>query len=227
MNDPKVIFPFYERALEHGIKVVAVHKAVPLGPVVTDDAFNPGDIEAAAGAFPDLTFEIVHGGVSFAEETGWLLARFPNIVVNLEISNVILERRPRTFSKMLLDMLKVGGTPLLERFVWGTGCTLAHPRPTIEAFCDYEIPDDLLEDAGLFAPLTQITDEDKRNILANNYARIHGIDIAARKAAIANDEFSQARAIDPYPVPFSTTSKWDLIERDRAMSGQGAVLAGS
>ncbi|MCW2584066.1 MAG: hypothetical protein JWQ53_2856 [Klenkia sp.] len=227
MNDPKVIFPFYERALEHGVKVIAVHKAVPLGPVVTDDAFNPADIEAAAGAFPDLTFEIVHGGISFAEETGWLLARFPNIYINLEISNVILERRPRTFSKMLLEWLKVGGMPILDRLVWGTGCTRAHPRPTIDAFCQYEIPEDLLEDAGLFGPLSQITDEHKRGILATNYAGIHGIDIEARKAAIADDEFSRARAVDARPVPWSTTSKWDLIERERAASGADPVLSQS
>lgn len=227
MNDPKVIYPFYERALEHGVKVVAVHKAIPLGPIVTDDAFNPGDIEHAAGAFPDLTFEIVHGGVSFAEETAWLLARFPNIYINLEISNVILQRRPRTFSKMLLEWLKVGGMPMMDRLFWGTGCTLAHPQPTIEAFCNYEIPEDLLEDAGLFGPLTQITDDQRRNVLAHNYARVHGIDVEARRAAIADDEFSRARAADPHPEPFSTTSKWDLIERGRREVLEGAELQGA
>ena len=224
MNDAKVIFPYYERALEHGVKVIAVHKAVPLGPIVTDDAFNPGDLESAAGAFPDLTFEIVHGGISFAEETGWLLARFPNIVVNLEISNIILERRPRTFSKMLLELLKVGGMPILDRLVWGTGCTLAHPRPTIEAFCNYEIPEDLLQDAGLFGPLSQITDEHKRNILALNYARIHGLDIDARRQPSRTTSSPGPAAQDPNPVPWSTTSKWDLIQRDRASSDAGAVL---
>jgi uncharacterized protein len=216
MNDPKVIYPFYERAREHGIKVIAVHKAVPLGPIVTDDAFNPGDLESAAGAFPDLTFEIVHGGIAFAEETAWLLSRFSNIYINLELSNIILERRPRTFSKMLVQWLSVGGMPMLDRLLWGTGAMIAHPRATLDAFCGYEIPEDLLEDAGLFAPLTQITDEHKRNILANNYARIHGIDIAASKAAIADDEFSQARAKEPLPVPWSTLSKWDAIQKGRA-----------
>ena len=224
MNDPKVIYPFYERAQEHGIKVVAVHKAVPLGPIVTDDAFNPGDLESAAGAFPDLAFEIVHGGISFAEETGWLLARFSNIFINLELSNIILERRPRTFSKMLVEWLSVGGMAMLDRLVWGTGAMIAHPRATIEAFCRYEVPEDLLEDAGLFAPLTQITDDHKRNILAHNYARFHGFDIEASKAAIADDEFSRARAQDPYPQPWSTVSKWDQIQSLRA--GESLELAG-
>jgi predicted TIM-barrel fold metal-dependent hydrolase len=197
MNDPKAAFPIYERALEHGIKAVAVHKAVPLGPVVAEDAFNPGDLEGAAGAFPDLAFEIVHGGIAFSEETGWLLARFPNIHVNLEVSNIILERRPRTFSRMLVNLLQVRGMPMMDRLIWATGCMLAHPRATIDAFCRYEIPEDLLQDAGLFGPLEQITDEHKRNVLAYNYARVHGIDVEATKQSIADDEFNRARARSP------------------------------
>jgi hypothetical protein len=92
-------------------------KAVPLGPVVAEDAFNPGDLEGAAGNFPDLEFEIVHGGIAFSEEAGWLLARFGNIYINLEASNIILERRPRTFCKMLMDLVNVLGMPMLDRFV--------------------------------------------------------------------------------------------------------------
>ncbi len=215
MNDPKIAFPVYEHAMKLGINVVAVHKAVPLGPVVAEDAFNPGDLEGAAGSFPDMSFEIVHGGIAFSEETGWLLARFANIYINLEVSNIILERRPRTFSRMLMDLMKVGGMPMLDRLIWATGCSLAHPRPTIDAFCRYEIPEDLLQDAGLFGPLSQITDDHKRNIFANNYARIHGIDIAATKKAIANDEFSQARQRNPSPEPWSTIARWGDIQKQR------------
>lgn len=220
MNDPRIAFPIYERALKHGIKTIAVHKAVPLGPVVAEDAFNPGDMEGAAGNFPELNFEIVHGGIAFSEETGWLLARFENIYLNLEVSNIILERRPRTFSKMLIDLLKVGGMAMLDRFVWASGCYLAHPRPTIEAFCNYEIPQDLLEDAGLFAPLSQITDDHKRNILANNYARMNGLDIARLKAGMANDEFSKAKLENMEPEPWSTTSRWAEIKRMREQAAE-------
>lgn len=221
MNDPKIAYPVYEHAMKHGIKVIAVHKAVPLGPVVAEDAFNPGDLEGAAGTFPDLSFEIVHGGIAFSEETGWLLARFANIYINLEVSNIILERRPRTFSRMLMDLMKVGGMPMLDRLIWATGCSLAHPRPTIDAFCRYEIPEDMLQDAGLFGPLSQITDDHKRNIFANNYARIHGIDIAATRKAIAGDAFSLARQRDPSPEPWSTIDRWGDIQQQRAEELQG------
>ena len=45
--------------------------------------------------FPDLTFEIVHGGMAFNEETAWLLGRFPNVWVNLETLNIVLVKRAR------------------------------------------------------------------------------------------------------------------------------------
>ena len=216
MNDSRIAFPVYEEAQKYGINVIAVHKAVPLGPVVAEDAFNPGDLEGAAGNFPEISFEIVHGGIAFSEETGWLLARFANIYINLEVSNIILERRPRTFGKMLMDLLKVGGMPMLDRFIWATGCSLAHSRPTIDAFCRYQIPEDLLQDAGLFGPLSQITDDHKRNIFAHNYARIHAIDIEAAKSAMAGDEFAQARKANRSPEPWSSISRWPEIQRARA-----------
>ena len=218
MDDPKIAFPLYERALELGIKVIAVHKAVPVGPVVTGDAFHPHDLEGAAGAFPDLSFEIVHGGIAFAEETAWLMARFPNIYVNLEVLNLILERRPRTFAKVLLDLVKVGGMPMFDRLIWATGCVVAHPREGLEAFCRFEFPEDLLDGAGLFAPIEQLTDDHKRNILAGTCARLHGIDLDATKKAIADDEFSRARADDREPEPWSTCSKWKQIEEARQVS---------
>lgn len=217
LDDPKIAFPIFERAMELGIKVIAVHKAVPVGPVVSGDAFEVADVEGAAGAFPDLAFEIVHGGLAFAEETAWLLARFPNVFVNMEVLNYVLERRPRTFSKMLLEFLSVGGSPVYDRLIWASGCVVSHPRPSIEALCGYQIDEDLLEGAGMFMPVEQINDDHKRNILSGNWARMHGMDIEAAKAAIrdANDEFSQAYAADPLPTPWSTTSKWDEIQEER------------
>jgi hypothetical protein len=40
-------------------------------------------------------------------------------------------------------------------------------------------------------PLTQ---DDKDNIMGNNFARFHGVDIAAAHAKIADDRFSKYRA---------------------------------
>lgn len=211
MDDPKLIYPLYEHAQKMGLKHVAVHKAVPIGPFPVGDAYNPADIENAAGDFPDLNFEIVHGGLAFMEETAWLLARFGNISVNMEIQNIIVERRPRAFAEILLGLCRIGGIEMLDRLFWGSGGTLHHPQPGLEAFAAFEFPEDLLDSAGLFKPLRQITRNDKQNMLAGNFARLHGLDLEAYKKGVENDEFSAGRA-NAFPKPYSTLSFIDQPE---------------
>ena len=93
MDDPEVAFPLFERAQQLGIRTVAVHKAIPLGPVELVH-YRVDDVDRAAIAFPDLNFEIVHGGMAFLEETAWQIARFRNVWVNLETTATLLTNRP-------------------------------------------------------------------------------------------------------------------------------------
>ena len=60
-DDKDVLYPILERCRKLGIKVVAVHKAMPLG-AVQMDPFKNGDVDYAAIDFPDLSFEVVHSG---------------------------------------------------------------------------------------------------------------------------------------------------------------------
>lgn len=203
MDDPKLIYPLYEAAQKAGLNTIAVHKAVPIGPFAVGNAYDPSDIEVAASDFPDLNFEIVHGGLAFVEETAWLLARFGNIAINMEIQNVIIERRPRAFAEILLGLCRVGGSSMLERMFWGSGGTLCHPQPALEAFKDFEFPEDLLEQAGLFKPIRQITSQDKRSILSETFVRLHGLDIGKLRDGIKDDEFSRPAGSSPKP-PMST-----------------------
>jgi predicted TIM-barrel fold metal-dependent hydrolase len=212
MDDPKLIYPLYEKAAELGLRHVAVHKAVPIGPIPVGDAYDPSDLENAATTFPELSFEIVHGGLAFLEETAWLLARFGNIYVNMEIQNIIVERRPRTFGNILLGLCHVGGSAMLDRLFWGSGGTLHHPRPGLEAFWEYEFPEDQLDNAGLFMPIKQLTKQNKIDMLSGTYARLHGLDLDAMKSATQDDEFSRAPD-DDFPEPYSTISRYDEVKR--------------
>jgi predicted TIM-barrel fold metal-dependent hydrolase len=215
MDDPKVVYPLYDKALELGIRHIAVHKAVPIGSVPVGDSYNPSDIEAAAAAYPDISFEIVHGGMAFLDETAWLLSRFDNIYVNMEIQNIILERRPRAFAEILLGLARIGGKRVFRKLFWGSGTTLYHPRPALEAFRTFQFPEDLLENAGLFAALPQLSDADKRGILGGNYARLHGIDLEPAQAAIVGDEFWTEPGT-PLPEPYSTISHAATVDSWRA-----------
>jgi predicted TIM-barrel fold metal-dependent hydrolase len=206
MDDPEVAFPTFEKARDLGINHIAIHKAVPSGLVPIGDAYGAKDVEGAAYAFPDLTFEIVHGGLAFVEETSIVMARHANVWINLEIWTIVLQRRPRVFAQMLAALLNDGGMPVLDRVIWGQGATLVHPRPGLEAFVEFEFPDDVLASAGMFGALEQLTKGHKAKILAGNYARLHGLDLEAIKSAIAGDEFSRAPGDLP-AEPFSKTSK--------------------
>ena len=202
MGDPEVAFPLFERARHHGIRTIAIHKAIPFGDVPME-SYKVDDLDAAAGAFPDLNFEIVHGGVAFVEETAWLLARFPNVWVNLEGLSFILAAKPRTFASLMLGLCSVGGPLVLDRMVWATGAMSAHPRLLLDAFDRFEFPDDLVENSGgLFSSVPQITEETKENILGRNYARMAGLEIDKLAAAIAGDEFAGADTSVP---AYSTT----------------------
>lgn len=185
MGDPQVCFPVLQRALDRGIKVVAIHKALPLGPGPVD-ALRPADVEAAALAFPDLTFEVVHGGMAFVEETAVQLESFPNIVVNLEATTNMLRYAPRRFAEALGAFLDRGGA---RRLIWATGCDAVHPRPVLEAFWDFEMPADLVEGQGY----PQLTRETKADILGGNFLRLHGMDADGLARKIRGDEFDTSK----------------------------------
>jgi predicted TIM-barrel fold metal-dependent hydrolase len=199
MDDPEVAFPLFEHARNRGIKVIAVHKAVPLGPYPLD-TYRVDDIDRAAIAFPDLQFEIVHGGSAFIEETAWQLARFPNVFVNLEITGALAYAKPKAWQYAMAGLMQVAGPMALDRIVWGTGAMAYHPQPHIEAFWDFTFDQDVMDRFGI----PQITQEQKAAVLSGNYARILDIDIDARLARVADDEFSKLKA-EGLQAPYSTT----------------------
>jgi hypothetical protein len=147
----------------------------------------------------------VHGGMAFTEETAWMVGMFPNVYINMENLNIVLHRRPKMFAKMMLGLAKVAGDMIYDRLQWGTGSIQYHPQPGIEAFLDFEFPEDMLDEAGMIFPISQITPAHKKKILADNFASRHGLDIARMKAAIADDEFARAPGV-PLAEPWSTVS---------------------
>jgi predicted TIM-barrel fold metal-dependent hydrolase len=206
MDDVQTLFPLYEKARSLGIRSIAVHKAIPLGPVPTEP-FKVGDVEAAAGQFPDLVFEIVHGGLAFTEETASMLARFPNVYVNLESLDVILAFRPRRFAGLLAKLLSVSGERGIDKLFWGTGGMVRHPRLSLDAFWNFEIPEDVIERESIVAEIPQLTAERRARILGQNYVEALGLDLERLRAGIADDKFAQQRRVrgDDVPRPWSTT----------------------
>jgi uncharacterized protein len=171
MDDRELIYPLLEHARSRGISVIAIHKAIPLGPAPTAP-FRVEDLDAVLYDFPDLTFEVVHGGYAFLDETVMQAARFPNVVVNLEVVASFLANAPRRFMEIVGAFLAEGAA---DKVIWGTGCSQVHPQPLLERFWAMRFPQDLEERFGVVGP----DEETKRAILAGNFARIHGLDLAS------------------------------------------------
>ncbi|MBV9220478.1 MAG: amidohydrolase family protein, partial [Methylobacteriaceae bacterium] len=184
-DDQKLFYPVLERCRQHGIKVIAVHKAFPLGPVQMDP-FRNSDVDYAARDFPDIAFEVVHSGFAFLDEAAFQIARFPNVYVGLESTAALAVRHPRKLARILGEFLIAGGR---QKLFWSSGASSPHPRPVLEAFARLQMPADMIEGDGYPA----LTPDMKADILARNYARLHGLDLDAIAAAVAEDEVSRRR----------------------------------
>jgi uncharacterized protein len=186
--------PLLEAAQRLGIRHVAIHKALWLPPA-PKDCFRLDDLDTPMSRFPDLTFEIVHAGVAFVEETIRLMQRHPNLYLTLETLFAYVLVKPELFGRVLGSFIKHCGN---ERLLFATGNNLAHPDPLLNAFLAYRIPVELIERQGL-ADLTQ---QDCRNILGLNAARLHGLDPARLIDRTADDAFARKRARG-VPPPWS------------------------
>jgi predicted TIM-barrel fold metal-dependent hydrolase len=191
MDDPAA-FPLWEAAAEAGIKVIAVHKAQPLGPVPLDP-YRPGDVDGAAIAFPELNFEIIHSGMAFVEETAMAVSRFPNVYANLEVTTFLLPLLSRRFGEALGALMATAPNKVL----WsGALPTMVDIQYLLELFVAYEFPEDVAERVGF-----QLTRELKAGVLGLNYLEMVGADPEAAMAAIADDEFSEfndGRPLEPW-----------------------------
>jgi uncharacterized protein len=181
MDDEKTVFPLLEKVRAAGIKVVAVHKAVPFGHIPRT-AYDVDDMRPAIEAFPDLTFEIVHGGFAFVEETVEMLERYENVVINLESTPIMSLVAPNKFADMMAPFISMGA---IDRVYYGTGATAMHPQPILESFWHFQMP------RGFPA----LTPEMKAGVLGANYAKLHGWDIEKMTAACAADAYGLEREL--------------------------------
>jgi uncharacterized protein len=202
-DDPEIL-KLFEAAEARGLKTVAIHKAlpngsVPLAPYMVDD------LDVAPDAFPNLSFEIIHAGMAFLEETVWAVTRFPNVYANLETTMGMMFRAPRMFEEIIANFLFWAGP---QKLIYSSGSVLSHPQPLLEAFWGFQFSPDILEKFNI----PQIDQAAKRAILGENYARATGLDIADRRARIAGDIFARTIAEKGLRAPYETWRSGKRIE---------------
>jgi uncharacterized protein len=169
MDDPQVAFPVFEKAQELGVNLIGVHKGVPLGPQPIEST-QTWDMDGAAANFPDLNFVIFHVGLPFIDETCWQLIRYPNLYASIAATINFIARAPRQFAEVLGKLLFWCGE---DKIVYGSEAPIFHPRWALEAFWNFELPQDLVEGYGY----PQLTEQAKRKILGENLLRLHGMDV--------------------------------------------------
>ena len=181
--------PFLEGCRKLGLTRIAIHKALWLEPA-PKSAFDIDDMGPPLDRFPEMSFEMVHGGAAFLDETIRLMQRHPNLHLTLETTFSYVLTKPRVFAKILGRLVTEVGS---DRLLFASGNNLAHPRPLIEAFDGYQFPEEYCQEFGI-RPLTE---EDRANIMGLNAATLYGIETQP-----IEDEFSRARAAG-IPGPWS------------------------
>lgn len=200
LDDHEFGYPFIERAGELGVRVIAVHKALPFGPV-RSEPFGVADISEPCASFPNMNFEVVHAGYAFLEQTAFL-AGMPNVWFNLENTSALVISAPRRFAEVIGTLLASGAG---DRIMFASGCALVHPAPLIEAFLEFEMPRDLVEGYGF----PELTDDIKAKILGANLLRLHGLTADTVRAGVRGDRWERLRAETGCPEPWSDLRRMD------------------
>jgi predicted TIM-barrel fold metal-dependent hydrolase len=176
MDDPQVAFPVFEKAQELGVNLIGVHKGVPLGPQPIE-ATQTWDMDGAAANFPDLNFVIFHVGLPFIDEVCWQLIRHPNLYASIAATINFIVRAPRQFAETLGKLLFWCGE---DKIIYGSEAPIWQPQWALEAFWNFQLPQDLVEGYGY----PQLTEQAKRKILGENLLRLHGMDVEATRARL-------------------------------------------
>ncbi|MGH7181531.1 MAG: amidohydrolase family protein [Nitrospiraceae bacterium] len=222
MDDERIAYPMLEQARKLNVKVVCVHKGLPLGPV--PDYNHPRDLIKAAKDFPDINFLVYHSGLKGTANLNEGPARTGEIPWTTEfcrmkqqehgISNIYMElgstfgqlvtTQPAACAHLLGQIIQTFDT---DHVLWGTDSIwYGTPQWQIEAFRRFQIPDQLIDRHRYQALTRQV----KEQIFGLNAARIFGIDVKAKRHEVPKDALGQIRMsyLEEGPEPSHRVYGW-------------------
>ena len=147
---------------------IHVHKGPTIRPL-DRDAFDVADVDHVATDFTDLNFVVEHCGLPRLEDFCWIATQEPNVHGGLAVAMPFIHTRPKYFAQIMGELLYWIGE---DRIQFSSDYAIWTPRWLVEAFVDFQIPDDL----GEYAP---ITTEQKKKILGLNAAKMYDIPVPA------------------------------------------------
>jgi predicted TIM-barrel fold metal-dependent hydrolase len=178
LDDEKVSYPMLQEASRLGIRIINVHKGVPLG----DDTYvETRDLPKVVRDWPHLEFVVYHSGYFYnrpgKEIDGFLatlrtLRRAEKRRVYAELGTsfaIAFTQSPEKAAHLVGALLKELGA---RQVLWGTDSIWwGSPQWQIQAFKSLTIPEALQHKHGYPA----LTDEVKKRILGENAAELYGL----------------------------------------------------
>ncbi|MGY9055997.1 MAG: amidohydrolase family protein, partial [Alphaproteobacteria bacterium] len=215
LDDEKLAYPFYEKAVKSGITKTCIHKGLlpadyeKSWPGVWEYA-TVNDLGKAAKDWPQLTFIMYHAALQpFLEDPARVLAEFEStgyiawasdlaaIPQKFGVSNVYAEvgtafansavSNPRFAAALIGTLVKGMG---VDHVLWGTDSVwYGSPQWQIEAMRRLEIPADMQEKHG-FAPLGGADSHTKNSIFGHNSARLYSLEQRVDARPFDGDTFA-------------------------------------
>lgn len=177
-DDQDLAYSLFEKAQQLGLKMVQFHKGLPLGRQRVE-TLRPSDLQAAAYDFPELTFGVHHFGEPYVDEMLNIAARFPNIVLVMPLwFNQYFVQPTPMLHRLGKALLYVGEDRICygsEAFLW------PKVQLYIDLLAELEMPLELQEQYGYL----EITQETRRKLFGENFARALSIDLEAKRGELA------------------------------------------
>ena len=219
LDDEKLMYPFYEKAVKAGINTICIHKG--LLPADYQKSWSQAwqyntvwDVGKAAKDWPQMKFVMYHACLRPAfelpdqawtefEQTGRIrwVSDLADIPQKFGVSNVYAElgtafansavAHPKFCAAMIGTLVKGMGA---DHVLWGTDSVwYGSPQWQIEAMRRLEIPEDMRKKYG-FAALGDANSMTKQMIFANNALGMYGIKLKAasntKMPAYSEDRFA-------------------------------------
>jgi uncharacterized protein len=143
-----------------------VHKGPTIRPL-DRDSFDVADIDHVATDFTDLNFIVEHCGLPRLDDFCWIATQEPNVHAGLAVAMPFIHTRPKYFAQIIGELLYWIGE---DRIQFASDYAIWTPRWLVEAFVDFQIPEEL----GEYPP---ITTEQKKKILGLNAAKMYDIPV--------------------------------------------------